>query len=108
MSEYRSRIAQALGDGWRFGALYAHGGEVRTLLVSPDGATRLESVAAQDAVTIVDLVPAAGWDEREAHDLCGVPFNGHAPLRPLVDHTAPLADWTVPILGHDSYQVAVG
>ena len=36
--------------------------------------------------TIVDLAPAAGWDEREAHDLYGVGFAGHEPLRPLVDH----------------------
>ena len=36
--------------------------------------------------TIVDLAPAAGWDEREAHDLYGVRFAGHEPLRPLVDH----------------------
>ena len=58
--------------------------------------------------TIVDLAPAAGWDEREAADLYGIGFDGHEPLRPLVDHDLALARWTVPVRGHDPYQVAVG
>ena len=58
--------------------------------------------------TIVDLAPAAAWDEREAHDLYGVRFDGHEPLRPLVDHDLELARWTVPVRGDDAYQVAVG
>ena len=44
------------------------------------------TVDSTDAPSIVDLAPAAGWDEREAHDLYGVDFAGHEPLRPLVDH----------------------
>ena len=72
--------------------------------------TRLETVVAQDGAvpTIVDLAPAAGWDEREAHDLQGVGFAGHEPLRPLVDHDLRLDRWTVPVRGHDAFQVAVG
>ena len=58
--------------------------------------------------SIVDLAPAAGWDEREAHDLYGSTSTGHEPLRPLVDHDPDLAAWTVPVRGHDPYQVAVG
>jgi tetratricopeptide (TPR) repeat protein len=58
--------------------------------------------------SLVDLVPAAGWDEREAHDLYGVRFDGHEPLRPLVDHDLDVTRWTVPVEGRDSYQVAVG
>ena len=58
--------------------------------------------------TIVDLAPSAGWDEREAHDLYGVRFDGHEPLRPLVEHDLVLAHWTVPVRGDDAYQVAVG
>ena len=58
--------------------------------------------------TIVDLAPAAGWDEREAHDLYGVGFDGHEPLRPLVDHDVPLARFATPVRGADPYQVAVG
>jgi Ni,Fe-hydrogenase III large subunit len=58
--------------------------------------------------TIIDLVPAATWDEREAHDLYGVRFDGHSPLRPLVNHSATLDDWVVPVHGHGPYDVAVG
>ena len=58
--------------------------------------------------TIVDLAPAAGWDEREAHDLYSIGFDGHEPLRPLVDHDLVLAHWTVAVRGHGPYQVAVG
>ncbi len=53
-------------------------------------------------------MPAAAWDEREAHDLYGVDFAGHEPLRPLVDHDLRLDRWTVPVHGGDAYQVAVG
>ena len=61
-----------------------------------------------EAPSIVDLAAAAGWDEREAHDLHGVRFAGHDPLRPLVDHDPDLGRWTVPIADDDAYQVAVG
>jgi Ni,Fe-hydrogenase III large subunit len=109
---YREHVGEALESGWRFGALYAtsDGALVRTLLVGQNGETRLETVTAQGAAvpSIVDLVPAAGWDEREAHDLYGVEFVGHDPLRPLVDHDLDLRRWTVPVHGRDAYQVAVG
>ena len=109
---YRDAIAAALANGWRFGGLHAAGGEplVRVLLAAPDGATRLETAAPRDRVlpSIVDLAPAADWDEREAADLYGLRFEGHEPLRPLVDHDLDLARWTVPVRGHDAYQVAVG
>jgi Ni,Fe-hydrogenase III large subunit len=112
VSSYRERIAAALADGWHFAGLHASSGGtvVRTLLAGPEGAARLETVSVEDGRTpsIVDLVPAAGWDEREAHDLHGVVFDGHEPLRPLVDHDLDLARWTVPVRGHDPYQIAVG
>ena len=109
---YRLRIEEALADGWRFGGLHASlgGTLVRTLLVGPDGSTRLETVEADAGQTpsIVDLAPAADWDEREAHDLSGVRFSGHEPLRPLVEHDPELRRWTVPVHGRGPYQVAVG
>jgi Ni,Fe-hydrogenase III large subunit len=109
---YREEISRARAEGWHFAGLHAtsNGAHVRTLLANSTGATRLETVAAQDGVapSIVDLFPAAGWDEREAHDLQGVDFAGHEPLRPLVDHDPRLVRWTVPVRGHDAYQVAVG
>jgi Ni,Fe-hydrogenase III large subunit len=109
---YRERVAAALAAGWRFGGLHASagGGAVRTLLVAPDGSTRLEETTAVDGAvaSIVDLAPAANWDEREAHDLYGIRFAGHEPLRPLIDHDLRLERWTVPVRGHDPYQIAVG
>jgi Ni,Fe-hydrogenase III large subunit len=109
---YRDAIAAALADGWRFAGLHATGREplVHVLLAAADGATRLETTTASDesVPSIVDLAPAADWDEREAADLFGLRFEGHDPLRPLVDHDLDLPRWTVPVRGHDAYQVAVG
>jgi Ni,Fe-hydrogenase III large subunit len=108
---YRERIAAALADGARFAGLHAtsDGALVRVLLTGSDGSTRLETVATEGGVapSIVDLVPACGWDEREARDLQGVRFAGHEPLRPLVDRDVERERW-VPIRGDDVYQVAVG
>ena len=73
-----------------------------------DPARDASRVADGRVPSIVDLAPAAGWDEREAHDLYGVGFDGHEPLRPLVDHDPELDRWTVPVRGDDPYQVAVG
>ena len=108
---YRERIRVALADGWRFAGLHASasGSSVHVLLVRR-GETRIETtdVAGHSVPSIVDLANAAGWDEREAHDLHNVGFGGHAPLRPLVTHDPRLDAWTVPVRGHDTYQVAVG
>ena len=108
---YRERIAAALADGWHFAGLHASsdGRLVRTLLADGRGATRLETTEADEGVvpSIVDLAPAAGWDEREAHDLQRIRFDGHEPLRPLVDHER-LHDRWVPVRGADAYDVAVG
>ena len=112
MSAYRERIAAALESGWAFAGLYAvaTGGPVRVALTNGSGAIRLETVepVADTVPSIVDLVPAANWDEREAHDLYAVRFEGHEPLRPLVRHDLDVAGWTVPVQGQDPYQVAVG
>jgi Ni,Fe-hydrogenase III large subunit len=109
---YRDRIGNALEQGFRFAGLYAaaEGSVVRVALAAPDGALRLESVDVQDGhlPTIVDLTAAAGWDEREAADEYGLVFDGHEPLRPLVEHDLDLDRWTVAVRGEDAYQVAVG
>jgi Ni,Fe-hydrogenase III large subunit len=110
---YRQRLEAALCEGWRFAGLHATGDGSRICVLLTDGeaAHRLETVAvdAEGSVqSIVDLVPAAGWDEREAHDQYGIGFQGHQPLRPLVNHDPHLERWTVPVRGHDPYQIAVG
>ena len=109
---YGETIAAALDDGWRFAGLHAseEGAVVRTLLVGAGGEARLETVAVEHGrvPSIVDLAPGASWDEREAHDLSGVHFDGHEPLRALGDHNLDLGSWTVPVRGHGPYQVAVG
>ncbi len=83
---------------------------MRVVLADESGELRIETVdpVAGAVPSIVDLVPASGWDEREAHDLYGVRFDGHEPLRPLVEHDLDVARWTVPVQGRDAYQVAVG
>ncbi|HET8659325.1 MAG TPA: NADH-quinone oxidoreductase subunit C [Micromonosporaceae bacterium] len=108
---YRRHIEQSIVDGWRFAGLHVDSrcSAVRTLLAAPDGTARCVGVTVEagQVPTIVDLAPAAGWDEREAADLFGIGFSGHQPLRPLVHH-AELDRWTVPVRGEDPYQVAVG
>ena len=112
MTAHRERLAEALESGWSFAGLYsvATGGPVRVVLANDEGELRVETVecTAGAVPSIVDLVPAANWDEREAHDLYGVRFEGHEPMRPLVDHDLEVARWTVPVQGRDAYQVTVG
>ena len=83
---------------------------MRVVLTSAGGDLRHETVdaAGGSVPSIVDLAPAAGWDEREAHDLYGVGFDGHEPLRPLVDHAVSPALAATPVHGSDPYQLAVG
>ncbi len=109
MNGYRERIADAFRTGARFAGLHASGGAVRTALVE-NGRLRFETVEVENGrvPSIVDLAPAANWDEREAADLYKISFYGHEPLRPLVDHDLDLRRWTVPVRGRDAYQVAVG
>ena len=73
----------------------------------PCGDSRADGMLETHGVTVVDgrvpslvdLAPAAEWAEREAHDLHSVRFEGHEPLRALVDHSADRAGWTVPVSG---------
>jgi Ni,Fe-hydrogenase III large subunit len=111
---WRTACLAAHRNGERFEGLFATIGdadmvELRALFSSP-AETRLLVCEARDrsVETLVEEIPAAAWDERESHDLCGVRFAGHEPLRPLLDHHAPLAAWTVPTVGHDTHEVAVG
>ena len=112
MTGYRERVGAALEGGWRFAGLHASvdGTVVRALLAGPDGSLRLEDAAVEGSrvPSIVDMAPAAGWDEREAADLHALVFAGHEPLRPLLDHGASNDRWTVRVSGADAYEIAVG
>ncbi|HVB26386.1 MAG TPA: NADH-quinone oxidoreductase subunit C [Mycobacteriales bacterium] len=110
---WRSDCAAAVDEGLRFATLYATRTEgvpvVRAVFTTGAQVRVLSAEAAGDELpTLVDLVPAAVWDEREAHDLYGVRFAGHHPLRPLIHHDADLTAWTVPVDGDGPHQVAVG
>jgi Ni,Fe-hydrogenase III large subunit len=108
-AEWREAAEQALAGGSRAVTLHVARDEIRLLLAGPGGDWLLACPIPDGAVpTLVDLVPALAWSEREAHDLYGVRFAGHEPLRPLVEHDLDLGAWTVPVHGHDPYQVAVG
>jgi Ni,Fe-hydrogenase III large subunit len=108
-AEWRAEVSTALRAGWRFAGLYAVEGALRLVMTHSARSLVLTCVSPDaTAPSIVDLVPAAEWDEREAHDRFGWRFDGHDPLRALVAHPADLGEWTVPVKGHDPHQVAVG
>ena len=101
--QWRSQCERALADGARFRCLYA----------ADDGAVRLVIgdrmlISSGEVDSVLDLVPAAGWDEREAHDSYGVRFAGHEPLHALVTHPPELERWATPVHGDGTHQVAVG
>jgi Ni,Fe-hydrogenase III large subunit len=112
-ADWRDAVELALAEGWVFAGLHPidgrHAPGVRMVLRR--GADHLLlTCRAVDRVlpSVVELLPAAVWDEREAHDLYGWNFEGHEPLRPLADHRVPTAEWTPAVDGRDVYQVAVG
>lgn len=112
-SGWREACQRALADGERFcgafaggpdsgrrwRALFARGANTRILSTAPEG---------DELPTVVDFLPAAEWDEREAHDLYGLRFCGHEPLRPLVAHPSETSSWTIPVEGEGVNEVAVG
>jgi Ni,Fe-hydrogenase III large subunit len=109
----RDAIERVLREGGTVHGLYAvdgpEGPEVRCIASGPAGEVLIRRPAPGGEVpTLVDLVPALEWDEREARDLYGVVFAGHEPHRPLVHHPADLDAWTTPVEGEDVHQVAVG
>jgi Ni,Fe-hydrogenase III large subunit len=110
---WRDAVAAHAAAGARLRCLYAadgeHGPEVRALLGTP-GEERLLIAAPVDGgvESVLDIFPGAGWDEREAHDLYGVRFPGHSPLRALVAHPGEPERWMTAVRGHGPHQVAVG
>ncbi len=112
-SRWRSTVGTAVERGAEFDCLYAahteHGPAVR-LALRQGPARHVLSTGPEDSrlETIVDLLPAAEWDEREAHDTHGMRFDGHEPLRALVAHPSDRGAWVTPVDGPDVHEVAVG
>lgn len=113
-SRWREEVERALGDGLRFRCAYATGADGRSWsALFGDGPEALLlrtslPLGGSTVASIVDLVEAADWDEREAHDLAGIAFEGRPSTRPLADHSQPASAWTVPVSGAGVNQVAVG
>jgi Ni,Fe-hydrogenase III large subunit len=106
---WRDEIGQATAAGGRFAGAWASGRAWSALLLMPGAHHVLRCETRGGHVdTIIDLIQAAIWDEREAHDLHGLVFAGHDPVRALVNHAAELERWTTPVTGEGVHQVAVG
>jgi Ni,Fe-hydrogenase III large subunit len=101
VTDWRGAVSAALDRRERFHAAWASDGTWNAAF-----GDRVLSVAADRAESIVDLVAAAEWDEREAHDAHGLAFPGHDPLRPLIAH--PEDGWKTPVSGDGVHEVAVG
>ncbi len=111
--QWRAACERRVQAGWRFCGLFAERGprglRVNCVLAHGGQDVLLSASAPSGRIdTLVDLFAAAGQDEREAHDAYGLRFDGHEPLRPLLEHPPELDAWTVPVEGHDAYGVAVG
>ena len=112
-ARWRDAVGAALDRGERFCGGYGQrtGAAAEFRLVWAHGATTriLACAAAGSALpTVVDLVPAAGWDEREAADLYDLSFDGHEPHRALALHPDEPEAWTTEVRGEGVHQVAVG
>jgi Ni,Fe-hydrogenase III large subunit len=112
-ARWRGAVRAALEGGERFCGGYAQrvgaATELRTVWAKGAAARILSCIAGDGTLpTIVDLVPAAGWDEREAADLYGLRFAGHEPHRALARHPDELDGWTTDVRGDGVHQVAVG
>jgi Ni,Fe-hydrogenase III large subunit len=111
--QWRAGVERALAAGAHFGGAWASGPAAqaswRALLCSA-GELRILSCEARsgELQSIVDLVEGAGWDEREAHDLYGLRFDGHSPMRALAAHPQEPERWMTPVTGAGVHQVAVG
>jgi Ni,Fe-hydrogenase III large subunit len=109
---WRSKVQSLLDHGHAFRDLHATGTtdapRLRATFQHEQQLVVLDcDIAGATAPSIIDLVPAANWDEREAAERAGLRFDGHA-TRPLLEHVAALDAWTTSVRGRDTHQVAVG
>lgn len=109
---WHDEVAKLLAAGARFAALYGTDDRgVRCVMMSEtSGGSKAVVLRTQcDAAvqSVIDLAPAE-WDEREAHDLYGIQFDGHDPMRPFVNIDESSDDWQVPVTGVGVHEIAVG
>ncbi len=113
-ADWIARADGALADGWRFAGLDARpaadgGARGRVVLAREERLLLLDChEPSRSLPSLLAHAPAVQRDEREIHDRHGIAFAGHEPLRPLLRHPERLADWTTPVRGRDTHQVAVG
>ena len=107
---WRAAVTAALASGDRFQGAWATGDGGWRVCLEREQVSHVLICAPTDGRvdSIVDLAGAAVWDEREAHDLYALEFDGHEPMRPLVEHPQSVAAWTTPVTGTGVHQVAVG
>jgi Ni,Fe-hydrogenase III large subunit len=107
---WHDRIAGLVAGGLGFVTLWSTSdGGVGCVLADRERTVVVTTVPTGGTVeSIIDIVGAAGWDEREIHDRRGIGFDGHDPLRPLLHHPHATSDWTTPVAGEDVHDVAVG
>lgn len=112
--QWRETITQRLAEGAHFAGGWAVGSGAgaawRVALLIPGQPAEVLSCSTREGrvPTIVDLVSAVEWDEREAHDLYAIDFDGHEPMRALVAHPQDPAAWMTPVSGLGVHEVAVG
>lgn len=109
---WRDEVAKLLATGAQFGALYgADDLSVRCVMLCETSAgprpVALRTRGDGAVPSLIDLVPAE-WDEREAHDLYGIRFDGHEPMRPFVRIPEISRGWQVPVAGEGVHEIAVG
>jgi len=107
---WQATVAEALQSGGRFAGGWATADGGWHVAISAGAETRVLVCRAPErrVDSIVEIVGAAVWDEREAHDLYGLEFDGHQPMRALVAHPQELDAWVTPVRGGGVHQVAVG
>lgn len=110
--QWRDTVSSLVDHSYTFASLHATGpseaGELRAAFLRGHSFQMITCTPEQNrAPSIIDLVPAAAWDEREAAESRNLVFAGHS-TRPLMAHAGSLEAWTTPVHGRDTHQVAVG
>jgi Ni,Fe-hydrogenase III large subunit len=111
---FASRVKAHVSEGARFAGLFAlpeeDGTRLRCILAHDGSLMSEDVVVPEDSSSFVSLtpqVPAAGWYEREIHDLFGLTPTGHPRPDPLVLPLFPGAPRPCPGSGRSIDQVEI-